>query len=196
MVREARIKRETAETEVFVRLRLEGAGRASVHTGVGFFDHMLTHIAKHGVFDLEVNAEGDCEIDDHHLVEDVGIVLGQAFSQAVGDKKGMARFGSAMCPLDEALVMVALDFSGRAHLSWGLSLPSRRVGDFDTELALEFFRAFAHNAKVSLHLIQQAGDNTHHILESAFKSFARALDQATRIDERLTDVPSTKGTLT
>ena len=195
MSREARVKRETAETTIFVRLRLDGSGRASVHTGVGFFDHMLTHVAKHGFLDLEVTAEGDKEIDDHHLVEDVGIVFGQALNEAVGDKRGMVRFGSAMCPLDEALVTVALDFSGRAHLSYGLALPTERVGEFDTELALEFFRALANNARISLHVVQQAGDNSHHILESAFKSLGRALDQATRRDERVTGIPSTKGTL-
>jgi imidazoleglycerol-phosphate dehydratase len=196
MQRTAQVKRETAETKVEVELTLEGTGRVEVGTGVGFFDHMLTHIARHGLFDLRVAAEGDRHVDDHHVVEDVGIVLGQAFSQAVGDKRGMVRFGSAACPLDEALVQVALDFSGRAHLTWGLRLPTERVGGFDTELAHEFFRAFVQNAKVALHVTQQAGENSHHILESAFKSFARALDQATRIDERLEDVPSTKGTLT
>jgi len=190
------VKRETAETKVQVELTLDGSGRADIGTGVGFFDHMLTHIARHGVFNLRVAAEGDRHIDDHHVVEDVGIVLGRAFAQAVGDKRGMVRFGSGLCPLDEALVQVALDFSGRAHLAWGLTLPTEKVGGFDTELAHEFFRAFAHNAKVALHVTQQSGDNSHHILESTFKSFARALDQATRIDERLSDVPSTKGTLT
>jgi imidazoleglycerol-phosphate dehydratase len=195
MPRSASLTRETAETKVAVDLSLDGAGRADICTGVGFFDHMLTHIAKHGVFDLRVSAEGDRHVDDHHVVEDVGIVVGQAFGQAVGDKRGLVRFGSGLCPLDEALVQVALDFSGRAHLQWRLDLPTERVGGFDTELAHEFFRAFAHNAKVALHITQQAGDNSHHILESTFKSFARALDQATRIDERLSDVPSTKGTL-
>jgi len=196
MNRTASVKRETAETRVEVELTLDGTGQGRISTGVGFFDHMLTHIARHGVFDLRVVAEGDRHIDDHHVVEDVGIVLGQAFSQAVGDKRGMVRFGSGLCPLDEALVQVALDFSGRAHLSWGLALPTEKVGGFDTELAHEFFRAFTQNAKVALHVTQQSGDNSHHILESTFKSFARALDQATRIDERLSDVPSTKGTLT
>jgi len=196
MSRSASVRRETAETKVAVELALDGSGRAEISTGVGFFDHMLSHIAKHGVFDLKVKAEGDRHVDDHHVVEDVGIVIGQAFAEAVGEKKGMVRFGSAMCPLDEALVAVALDFSGRAHLSWRLELPTERVGGFDTELAHEFFRAFAHNAKVALHVMQEAGENSHHILESTFKSFARALDQATRLDERLTDVPSTKGTLT
>ena len=156
---------------------------------------MLTHIAKHGMLTITVKATGDTHIDDHHTVEDVGIVLGQAFAQAIGDKAGMVRFGSAMCPLDEALVTVALDFSGRAHLEYALRLPTERVGTFDTELAHEFFRAFVSNSMISLHLMQQSGENSHHILESAFKSFGRALDAATQIDPRLSGVPSTKGTL-
>jgi imidazoleglycerol-phosphate dehydratase len=195
MPRAATIRRETTETRVTVRLDLDGPGEAAIETGVGFFDHMLTHIAKHGLFVLAVSAEGDRQVDDHHVVEDVGIVLGQAFAKAVGDKAGMVRFGSGLCPLDEALVIAALDFSGRPHLQYGLSMPTERVGTFDTELAHEFFRAFVSNARVSLHLIQQSGENSHHILESAYKSFGRALDQATQIDPRLSGVPSTKGSL-
>jgi imidazoleglycerol-phosphate dehydratase len=196
MSRTAYLQRETAETQVSVELVLDGSGCADINTGVGFFDHMLTHVARHGLFDLTVRAMGDTQVDDHHTVEDVGIVLGQAFREAVGDMRGLVRFGWAMCPLDEALVTVALDFSGRAHLSCGLALPASRVGTFDTELALEFLRAFAHNARITLHVIQQAGCNTHHMLESCFKSLGRALDQATRLDERVADVPSTKGLLT
>jgi len=195
MAREASISRETKETSVTLRLAFDGSGESSIQTGVGFFDHMLTHIAKHGFLTLEVEATGDHEVDDHHLVEDVGIVLGQALNEAVGDKAGMVRFGSGMCPLDEALVVAVLDFSGRAHLEYNLSLPAERVGEFDTELAHEFFRALVSNARISLHLMQQAGENSHHILESAFKSFGRALDQATQLDPRLSGVPSTKGTL-
>lgn len=195
MARQAQVERATKETQVAVRLDLDGTGKYTIRTGVGFFDHMLSHIAKHGLFDLEIEASGDVEVDHHHLVEDVGIVLGQALNQAAGDKTGMVRFGAGLCPLDEALVIAVLDLSGRAHLSSNLSLPATRIGDFDTELAVEFFRAFAHNAKISLHLIQQAGENAHHILESAFKSLGRALDQATRIDERRIGIPSTKGTL-
>ncbi len=195
MGRCAEIKRETKETQISVRLEIDGNGESDISTGVGFFDHMLTHIAKHGLFTLEVKAVGDTEIDDHHTVEDVGIVLGQAFAQAIGDKAGMVRFGSGMCPLDEALVTVVLDFSGRAHLAYGLKLPTERVGQFDTELAHEFFRAFVSNSMISLHIIQQAGENSHHILESTFKSFGRALDAATQTDPRLSGVPSTKGTL-
>jgi imidazoleglycerol-phosphate dehydratase len=195
MPREAHIERQTGETSVSVHLNLDGTGKYTVCTGVGFFDHMLSHIAKHGLFDLVVQATGDVEVDNHHLVEDVGIVLGQAFHEAVGDKAGIVRFGSGLCPLDEALVIVVLDFSGRGHLACDLSLPAQRVGKFDTELAREFLYAFAQNARISLHVIQQAAGNAHHVLESAFKSLGRALDQATRIDERRTDVPSTKGTL-
>jgi imidazoleglycerol-phosphate dehydratase len=195
MARQAEIKRVTNETDVAVRLDLDGTGKYDIRTSVGFFDHMLSHIAKHGVFDLEIVASGDTEVDHHHLVEDVGIVLGQAFNEAVGDKAGLLRYGAGLCPLDEALVIAVLDFSGRAHLSANLSLPTSRVGDFDTELAVEFFRAFAHNARISLHLVQQAGENAHHILESAFKSLGRALDQATSLDDRRAEIPSTKGTL-
>lgn len=195
MPRQVQIERVTNETQVAVRLDLDGTGKYEIRTEVGFLDHMLSHIAKHGLFDVDVKASGDIEVDHHHLVEDVGIVLGQAFNEAVGDKSGMVRYGSGLCPLDEALVIAVLDFSGRAHFSTNLSLPTGRVGDFDTELAAEFFRAFAQNAKVSLHLIQQAGENAHHILESAFKSLGRALDEATRMDERRLGIPSTKGTL-
>ena len=156
---------------------------------------MLSHIAKHGLIDLSVKASGDLEVDAHHTVEDVGIVLGQALAEAVGDKTGLVRFGSGTCPLDEALVSAVIDFGGRAHLEYRLDLPTEKVGDFDSQLAREFFLAVASNAGMSLHLVQQSGENTHHILESAFKSFARALDEATRVDPRKTDVPSTKGTL-
>ncbi len=195
MARQAQVRRVTKETDVAIQLDLDGTGQCTLRTGVGFFDHMLSHIAKHGLFDLQVTASGDLEVDHHHLVEDVGIVLGQAFDEALGDKAGIVRFGSGLCPLDEALVIVVLDLSGRAHFSSNLSLPTTRVGDFDTELAVEFFRAFAQNARISLHMMQQAGRNAHHILESAFKSLGRALDQATRIDERRVGIPSTKGTL-
>ncbi len=195
MSRQSQVERRTNETDVSIKLNLDGAGKYAIDTGVGFFDHMLTHIAKHGLFDLEIKATGDVEVDYHHLVEDVGIVLGQAFHEAVGDKAGMIRFGAGLCPMDEALVIAVLDFSGRGHLTSNLAPGAPRVGKFDTELAREFFAAFAQNARLTLHLIQQAGDNAHHILESAFKSLGRALDQATQIDGRRTDVPSTKGTL-
>ncbi len=193
--RKAEIVRETAETTISLELTVDGRGDCEIATGVGFFDHMLTHIAKHGYFDLKVRAEGDLEVDAHHTVEDVGIVLGQALREAVGDKRGMVRFGLAACPMDEALVVAALDFGARSYLAYNLKLPTARVGEFDTELVREFFAALVANAGISLHLTQQAGINTHHIIESVFKSFGRALDQATQLDPRSTDVPSTKGKL-
>ena len=193
--RSAQLSRETAETKIAVELNIDGSGQYEIDTGVGFFDHMLTHIAKHGLFDLKVKAEGDLEVDAHHVVEDVGIVLGQVLKEAGGDKRGMVRFGFACCPMDEALVTAAIDFGGRGYLEFGLKLPTAKVGDFDTELVREFFLALAHNAGLSLHLTQQAGINTHHIIESAFKSFARALAQATQLDPRVSEVPSTKGQL-
>ena len=194
-MRTAQITRETKETQITLSLDLDGSGEYDIATGIGFFDHMLSHIAKHGLIDLSVKASGDLEVDAHHTVEDVGIVLGQALAEAVGDKTGLVRFGSGTCPLDEALVSAVIDFGGRAHLEYRLDLPTEKVGDFDSQLAREFFLAVASNAGMSLHLVQQSGENTHHILESAFKSFARALDEATRVDPRKTDVPSTKGTL-
>ncbi len=194
-MRNSQISRNTNETKIELSIELDGSGVYHIDTGVGFFDHMLSHVSKHGLFDLEVKAEGDLHIDAHHTVEDIGIVLGQALAQAAGDKKGMVRFGLGMCPLDEALVQVVIDFGGRSHLEYGLDLPTQKVGDFDSELAREFFVALAANAGMSLHVRQLSGLNTHHILESAFKSLGRALDQATQLDPRKTDVPSTKGTL-
>lgn len=156
---------------------------------------MLTHLAKHGKFDLQVQAHGDLEVDQHHTVEDLGIVLGQALRQAVGDKAGMVRFGEASAPMDEALVTAVIDFGGRPHLEYGLNLPTEKVGDFDTQLTREFFLAVVNNAGMNLHLRQKAGENSHHLIEAAFKAFARALDQATSLDPRSTAIPSTKGTL-
>jgi imidazoleglycerol-phosphate dehydratase len=196
MARQASLKRETKETQIDLWLDLDGTGSFEIDTGVGFFDHMLSHIAKHGLIDLKLKATGDLQVDAHHLVEDVGIVFGLVLAQAVGDKKGISRFGDAMCPLDEALVGVALDLSGRSHLEFGLQFPTQKVGEFDTELVLEFFRAVAANAAMTLHLWQQSGLNSHHIAESAFKSFGRALRMAVTPDERQAGlVPSTKGTL-
>jgi imidazoleglycerol-phosphate dehydratase len=196
MAREVSIKRETKETQIELWLDLDGSGSFEIETGVGFFDHMLSHIAKHGLIDLRLKATGDLQVDDHHLVEDVGIVFGQALAQAIGDKKGISRFGHALCPLDEALVGVALDLSGRSHLEFGLQFPTRKCGTFDNELILEFFRAVAANAAMTLHLWQQAGLNSHHIAESAYKSFGRALRMAVEPDARQAGkVPSTKGTL-
>ena len=194
--RSARVTRETRETQINLELNMDGTGSYEIATGVGFFDHMLTHIAKHGMLDLQVQATGDTEVDAHHIVEDVGIVLGQAIAEAVGDKRGIVRYGFALCPMDEALVGVALDLSGRSYLNFDLQLPAAQVGEFDTELALEFFRALAANAEMTLHICQQYGGNTHHILEATFKAFGRALDEATRVDpRRADDLPSTKGAL-
>jgi imidazoleglycerol-phosphate dehydratase len=194
--RKAEVVRETKETRVTLALDLDGSGRYDVATGVGFFDHMLSHIARHGMVDLTVTATGDLAVDAHHLVEDVGIVLGLALAQALGDKRGLRRYGSAMAPMDEALVLVALDLSGRPALEWRVELPGAKVGDFDAELAREFFQAVANNAALTVHFHKLSGRNTHHVLESAFKSFGRALDEALRVDPRLGDaVPSTKGIL-
>ena len=194
--RSACISRETKETQINLELNMDGTGNYEIATGVGFFDHMLTHIAKHGMLDLQVQATGDTEVDAHHIVEDVGIVLGQAIAQAVGDKRGIVRYGFALCPMDEALVAVALALSGRSYLNFDLQLAAAQVGEFATELALEFFRAVAANAEMTLHIWQQYGGNTHHILEAACQAFGRALDEATRIDpRRADDLPSTKGAL-
>ncbi|MCD6352413.1 MAG: imidazoleglycerol-phosphate dehydratase HisB [Armatimonadetes bacterium] len=194
--RKAQITRETKETSVTLSLELDGQGEAQVSTGVGFFDHMLTHIARHGMMNLTVQATGDLEVDAHHLVEDVGIVLGKALAEAVGDRAGLRRYGFAAMPMDEALVLVAVDLSGRPGLEYKQELPMARVGDFDVELAREFFQAVANNAALTLHVHQITGRNTHHLLEATFKSFGRALDEATSQDPRLGgQVPSTKGVL-
>ncbi|MGI5818010.1 MAG: imidazoleglycerol-phosphate dehydratase HisB [Armatimonadota bacterium] len=193
--RVASVQRKTKETQIELTLSLDGCGTAEIDTGVGFFDHMLTHIARHGLFDLSVKATGDTHVDFHHLVEDVGIVLGAAIAMAVGDKAGLVRYGMAACPMDEALVLVTLDLSGRPWCRCELEFPTPSVGEFDTELIREFFIAVASNAAMTLHLVQQSGVNSHHIAEGTFKSFARALDAATSLDERVMGVPSTKGTL-
>lgn len=194
--RQAQIRRETNETQIELTLDLDGSGTHDLDTGVGFFDHMLSHIARHGMIDLTVKATGDLHVDAHHLVEDVGIVLGQALEQSLGDKRGIVRFGHAFCPLDEALVEVSLDLSGRSHLEFDLDLPAGKIGDFDSELVLEFFRGLAANARMTLHIRRQAGVNSHHLAEAAFKSFGRALRMAVEEDPRAAGtVPSTKGTL-
>jgi imidazoleglycerol-phosphate dehydratase len=189
------IVRQTNETSITLRLGLDGRGVHQVDTGVPFLDHMLTHVAVHGLFDLEVTCRGDTQIDDHHSVEDIGIVLGQAFRQALGDKVGITRYGSQMMPMDEALVLVALDFSGRALLVYDVALPAPQVGRFDTELVLEFLRALAHNAGITLHVKLIHGSNTHHIIEAIFKGLGRALGQAVALDPRRGGIPSTKGVL-
>lgn len=194
--RSATVSRKTNETEVFVSLNLDGQGACTAATGVAFLDHMLHQIASHGLLDLEVRATGDIEIDDHHTNEDVGITFGQALAQALGDRKGIVRFGHFVAPLDEALVQVALDFSGRPHLSYALTIPTQRVGTYDTQLVREFFVALVNHSQMTLHLRQLDGINSHHIIEATFKAFARSLRMAVEIDPRRAGtIPSSKGVL-
>ncbi len=195
MARTATITRTTKETDITVTLDLDGAGATSVSTGVPFFDHMLEAFGRHGLFGLSVSATGDLEIDAHHTVEDVGIVIGQAIAQALGDKSGIARFGDCAMPMDEALVLAAVDISGRGQLHYAVELPIEIIGTFDTTLAKEFLVALATNAGVTLHVRSLAGENAHHIVEAAFKAVARALREAVAIDPRVSGVPSTKGSL-
>lgn len=195
MARVAEMSRSTRETEVRVRLDLDGTGNADIDSGVPFLDHMLTHVALHGMFDLSVHARGDVEVDDHHTVEDVGIVLGQVLAEAVGNRAGLTRYGSQLLPMDEALALVALDLSGRSVLAYDVDLPSAKVGTFDTELVREFLRALTQHAGLTLHVRVLAGANTHHIVEAIFKGLGRALGQAVAIDEHRVDIPSTKGVL-
>ena len=195
-MRTASIKRDTRETQISLSLDLDGTGRSQIATGVGFLDHMLELFARHGDFDLTISCRGDTQVDGHHSVEDVGICLGQAFAQALGDKRGICRYGQCLLPMDETLVLIAVDFSGRDYLGWSVTLPSPRVGDFDTELAQEFWLAFVRNCPGSLHIRQMAGENTHHILEAVFKGTGRALRMAAAMDENHRDeIPSTKGVL-
>ena len=195
-MRTSDISRVTAETDIRLSLDLDGRGTSDIDTGVGFLDHMLTLFARHGRFDLYVKAKGDVYVDDHHTVEDVGIVLGQAFAEAVGDKKGICRYGSCILPMDEALILCAADISGRDYLGYALDIPTEKVGTFDTELMEEFWLGFVRNARVTMHLRQLAGSISHHIMEGAFKAAARALRQAVSIDSDYADeVPSTKGLL-
>lgn len=195
-MRTAEIKRTTAETDISLFLDLDGSGNSAVETGCGFLDHMLTLFARHGRFDLTVKCSGDTWVDYHHTTEDIGIVLGQAFAQALGDKRGVRRYGSMLLPMDEALILCALDLSGRAYLGDELKIPTEKVGDFDTELAKEFFWGFVRTAACTLHLRQLAGENSHHIIEGAFKAFGRALREAVSIEEAYRDeIPSTKGML-
>ncbi len=191
----AELRRTTRETDVRVRLQLDGAGNHNIQTGVPFLDHMLTHVAVHALLDLDLTCHGDTEIDDHHSVEDVGIVLGEAFKEALGDRAGIARYGSQLMPMDEVLALVALDFSGRSLLVYDASIPTERVGRFDTELVPEFLRALAQHAGLTLHVKLLHGQNGHHIIEAIFKGLGRALGQAVAIDPRRPGVPSTKGVL-
>ena len=195
MTRTAKVVRATSETDIGLSVDLDGTGVADVETGVGFFDHMLCALARHSLVDLTVRVKGDTEVDDHHTVEDTGIALGQALREALGDKRGIRRFGSVMVPLDEALVLAAVDISGRGELYWDVPIGPAKVGTFDTELAKEFFAGLARDAGITLHLRLVTGENAHHIIEATFKAAARALREAVESDPRVDGVPSTKGSL-
>lgn len=195
-MRKAMMQRTTTETDISLLLQLDGTGLCKVQTGCGFLDHMMELFAKHGRFDIELTCKGDTHVDYHHTVEDVGISLGRAFSEALGDRKGICRYGNFLLPMDEALILAVLDISGRGFLAYDLAIPSQKIGDFDTELVQEFFVAFARELGATIHLRQLAGTNSHHIAEGAFKGFARALAQAVAIDAAAPDeIPSTKGTI-
>ena len=195
-MRTSTIQRRTAETEISLTLTLDGTGASRIDSGCGFLDHMLTLFARHGRFDLTLCCKGDTYVDDHHTVEDIGIVLGQAFRETLGNKKGICRYGSTILPMDEALILSAVDLSGRSYLRFDLSIPTEKVGSFDTELVKEFWLAFTRQAECTLHFQQMAGENSHHIIEGAFKSVARSLRDAVAIDPAFADeIPSTKGVL-
>ena len=194
--RTASVRRKTGETDVQVELNVDGSGKCNADTGIPFLDHMLHQISSHGLFDLNIKATGDIEIDDHHTNEDVGITLGMALAEALGDRQGIVRFGHFIAPLDEALIQVVLDFSGRPHLSYGLEIPTQRVGTYDTQLVREFFVAVINHSQMTLHIRQMDGINSHHIIEATFKAFARAMRMATEIDPRRAgNIPSSKGVL-
>ena len=195
-MRRSDIRRDTNETKIRLALELDGTGKADIATGVGFLDHMLTLFARHGDFDLTVCCQGDTQVDGHHTVEDTGICLGKAFAEALGDKRGITRYGQFLLPMDETLVLIACDLSGRDYLGWAVDLPAQKVGDFDTELAREFWLAFVRECPMALHIRLLAGENTHHILEAVFKGAGRALKMAAAVDEKHRDeIPSTKGVL-
>ena len=195
-MRKAEIKRKTKETDVAVGLSIDGTGVSEIATGNGFFDHMLTLFSKHGGFDITLSCSGDTEVDFHHTTEDIGIALGDAFKEALGNKAGITRYGDFLLPMDEALILTAVDLSGRAHLSYELEIPAQKVGEFDTELCEEFFLGFVRRGELTLHIRQLSGKNSHHIIEGAFKSVARSLAKAVKIDEDFKDeIPSTKGVL-
>ncbi|MBR6676049.1 MAG: imidazoleglycerol-phosphate dehydratase HisB [Clostridia bacterium] len=195
-MRTTEINRKTAETDISLKLNIDGKGISSIKTGCGFLDHMLTLFASHGRFDLCISCNGDTEVDYHHTAEDIGIVLGTAFNEALGDKKGIVRYGNMILPMDESLILSAIDFSGRSYLGYALDIPTEKVGDFDTELCEEFWLAFVRKAECTLHIRQLAGCNSHHIIEGAFKSVARAIRAAVKVDTQFADeVPSTKGVL-
>ena len=195
MSRSAEIIRNTSETKIKLFIDLDGSGASEVDTGIGFFDHMLTSFAKHGFFDLNVKVDGDLHVDSHHTIEDTGIVLGEAIKQAAGDKKGIKRYGSFVLPMDETLILCGLDLSGRPYFDTDLSFTADRVGGFDTEMVREFFYAVSYAGAMNLHIRQLSGTNNHHLMEAAFKAFAKALDEATGMDPRIADVLSTKGAL-
>ncbi len=195
-MRTAEVTRKTAETDISLKLNLDGRGKSNINTGCGFLDHMLVLFASHGRFDLDIKCKGDTYVDYHHTVEDIGIALGKAFFDALGDKRGIYRYGDTILPMDEALIMSAVDFSGRSYLGYDLKIPTEKVGDFDTELAQEFFLGFIRNAECSLHIKMLSGKNTHHIIEGTFKSVARTLCKAVKLDEEFkNEIPSTKGVL-
>ena len=195
-MRTAQIDRKTAETDISITLNLDGKGDSEINTGCGFLDHMLILFAKHGRFDLKVRCVGDTYVDDHHTVEDIGIALGQAFKEALGDKRGIYRYGSMILPMDEALILSAVDLSGRSHLGYRLDIPTQKVGTFDTELIEEFWLGFTRNSDCTLHIVSLEGKNSHHIIEGAFKALGRTLAKATAISERFAnEIPSTKGKL-
>ena len=193
--RTAKINRKTNETDISLELNIDGSGKAEVNTGIGFFDHMLESFARHGLFDLTLSCKGDLNVDCHHTIEDVGIVLGMAIKQAVGDKMGITRYGSVILPMDDALVMCAVDLCGRAYLSFDADFLMDRVGYYDTEMVKEFFYSVASNAGMNLHIRQISGQNSHHLIEAMYKAFARALDSATTTDPRISEVLSTKGSI-
>lgn len=196
MIRVSEIKRKTAETDIYLRIRLDGKGVSKINTGCGFLDHMLTLFSKHSRFDMEVICKGDTNVDYHHSAEDIGICLGKAYNEAIGEKRGICRYGSIILPMDEALILAAVDVSGRGHLEFDLDIPTEKVGDFDTELVKEFWLGFVRNANITLHLKKLSGENSHHIIEGAFKAAARAIGQATGIDPvMINEIPSTKGLL-
>ena len=195
-MRTAEINRKTNETDISLSLNLDGTGKSEINSGVGFLDHMLTLFARHGRFDLTLRCDGDTYVDDHHSVEDIGIALGQAFTKALGDKRGIVRYGSFILPMDETLILSAVDISGRSYLNYDLNIPTQKVGSFDTELCEEFFLGFVRNADLTLHIKQLEGKNSHHIIEGTFKCVARCMKQAVAIDEAFKDeIPSTKGVL-
>jgi imidazoleglycerol-phosphate dehydratase len=195
MSRISEVKRTTKETDIYMKLNLDGEGKSNIDTGIGFFNHMLEGFSKHGFFDLDVRIKGDLDVDGHHTVEDAGIVLGNAIKEAVGDKKGIKRYGYFVLPMDDALALCAVDLCGRPYLNFDAQLPDKTVGDFETTLVKEFFYAVSYSAGMNIHIKLLSGDNSHHIIEAIFKAFSKALDMATSMDSRITDVLSTKGTL-